>query len=52
MNTQKQLFRIFNDIFSNDEAAVNEAVADAKRAFTYIRQDVLYQNNNFLEEEL
>jgi hypothetical protein len=45
MESEKQLFKIFSAVFSDDVEAVNEAMRDAKKAFTYIRQDALYRNN-------
>jgi len=51
MKTDKQLLRIFNDIFENDTEAVNEAMRDSQKAFSYISRDALYWMNNFLEME-
>lgn len=56
MKTQKQyktsldreLFNLFKEIYS-DEGAVEDAVIDAKKAFSYIRQDVLYRANSIEE---
>lgn len=45
-----ELSQIFGDIIF-DDILVEEAVREAKKAFTMIRQDVLYRNNDFLDME-
>lgn len=49
-STDDELFQIFGDIIL-DNMLLEEAVYDAKRAFTFIKQDALYRNNNFLDME-
>jgi len=48
MKTKTQLFRIFSDVFQNDTDAINEAIRDSKKAFSYIKQDALYRSNNYV----
>ncbi len=49
-STDDELFQIFGDIIL-DDMLLEEAVYEAKRAFTFINQDALNRNNNFLEME-
>lgn len=49
-STDDELFQIFGDIIL-DDMLLEEAVYDAKRAFTLIKQDALYRKNNFLDME-
>ena len=44
-----ELFKIFSDIFSED--VTYEEVREAKKAFSMIRQDVLYRSNDLLNKE-
>lgn len=48
---QQRLFKIYNDLFAEDIQATDEAVREAKKAFSYIKQDALYWMDNFLEAE-
>lgn len=57
MKTQKQyktsldreLFNLFREIYS-DEGAAEDAVRDAKKAFSFIRHDSLYRAIGINEE--
>lgn len=38
------LYNLFKDVFT-DEDEINEAVRDAKRAFTFVQRDALFKKH-------
>jgi hypothetical protein len=45
-----ELFNLFKDMYPDPEDC-KSAVRDAKRMFSYVRQDKLYASNNFFEDD-
>ncbi len=47
----EELFKIFGDIITDGDEAIEKAIYEAKKAFSYISQDVLYVHNDGLDTE-
>lgn len=43
----EELLKVFKNVFSDDEDGYNEAVRDAKKAFTFIRKIEFKRNPNY-----
>ena len=47
---EKELISIYKDIYP-DELSCHKAVNDALRAYSFIKQDALYRNASFKQDE-
>lgn len=51
MKTDEQLFKIFSEMFSEDMDTVNAAIREAKKAWSYIKKDKMYNDFSSFDDE-